>query len=101
MGYSGGYLDGSGRARLFLTGGFKLVSLSKLEVQRIMERLGKLEGQVAGLISKVNAFETILKPDNLWRRVRDGEIEEKRKLEREQLLAGEGVLQPKAPGHPG
>jgi hypothetical protein len=76
------------------------MSLSKLEVQRIMERLGKLESQVGGIAFKITAIEAILKPENLFRRVREGANEEKRKAEREQIMSGEALLVPKPPGTP-
>ena len=57
------------------------MSLSKLEVQRMMERIGRLENQVASLNFKLQAMENLLKPENLAKRVRDGEAEEKRKVD--------------------
>jgi hypothetical protein len=57
------------------------MSLSKMEVQRIMERLGRLENQVASLNFKLQAMENLLKPENLAKRVREGEEAEKRKAE--------------------
>jgi len=57
------------------------MSLSKMEVQRIMERLGRLENQVASLNFKLQAMENLLKPEMLAKRVREGEEAEKRKAE--------------------
>ena len=57
------------------------MSLSKMEVQRIMERLGRLENQVASLNFKLQAMENNLKPEILAKRVREGEEAEKRKAE--------------------
>lgn len=57
------------------------MSLSKQEAQRLMERVGKLENQVASLKFKLEAFERILRPEELMRRVKEGIAEEKRKAE--------------------
>lgn len=57
------------------------MSISKLEIQRLMERIGRLENQVASLNFKMQAFENLLKPENLAKRVRDGEKEEQRKID--------------------
>ncbi len=57
------------------------MGMSKMEVQRMMERIGRLENQVASLNFKLQALETILKPENLAKRVRDGEEAEKRKAD--------------------
>lgn len=56
------------------------MSLSKQEAQRLLERVGKLESQVASLKFKMEAMERILRPEELLRRVREGEAEEKRKM---------------------
>jgi len=55
------------------------MSLSKQEAQRLLERVGKLESQVASLKFKLEATERILRPEEMLRRVREGEAEEKRK----------------------
>jgi len=57
------------------------MSLSKQEAQRLMERVSKLESQVASLKFKLEAFERILRPEELMRRVKEGIAEEKRKAE--------------------
>ncbi len=57
------------------------MSLSKQEAQRLLERVGKLESQVASLKFKLEAFERILRPEELMRRVKEGIAEEKRKAE--------------------
>lgn len=57
------------------------MSLSKQEAQRLLERVGKLESQVASLKFKLEAFERVLKPEELMRRVKEGIAEEKRKAE--------------------
>lgn len=57
-----------------------------MEIQRIMERLGKLENQVASINFKLQAIDNILKPDAILRKVREAEAEEKRKAE-----MGEGL----------
>jgi hypothetical protein len=57
------------------------MSLSKQEAQRLLERVGKLENQVASLKFKLEAMEKILRPEELMRRVKEGIAEEKRKAE--------------------
>lgn len=57
------------------------MSLSKQEAQRLLERVGKLENQLASLKFKLEAFEKILRPEELMRRVKEGIAEEKRKAE--------------------
>lgn len=59
------------------------MTLSKMEVQRMMERIGRLENQVASLNHKLQAMENMLKPETLAKRVREGEQEEKRKAEQQ------------------
>ena len=52
-----------------------------MEVQRMLERIGRLENQVASLNFKLQAMENNLKPEILAKRVREGEEAEKRKAE--------------------
>lgn len=73
------------------------MSLSKQEAQRLMERVGKLESQVASLNFKIQAMEKIVRPEELLRRVREGEAEEKRKAENKDMLAAAELLGPKNP----
>lgn len=55
------------------------MSLSKQEAQRLLERVGKLESQVGSLKFKLEAIERVIRPEEILRRVREGEAEEKRK----------------------
>lgn len=55
------------------------MSLSKQEAQRLLERVGKLENQVASLKFKLETMEKVLRPEELMRRVKEGIAEEKRK----------------------
>ena len=41
------------------------MSLSKQEAQRLMERVGKLESQVASLNFKIQAMEKIVRPEEI------------------------------------
>lgn len=52
-----------------------------MEVQRMLERIGRLENQVASLNFKIQAMENNIKPEILAKRVREGEEAEKRKAE--------------------
>ena len=61
------------------------MSLSKQEAQRLMERVGKLESQVASMKFKLDNFERALKPEELMRRVKEGIAEEKRKAEAQKV----------------
>ncbi len=69
------------------------MSLNKQEAQRLIERVGKLESQVASLNFKIQQFERILKPEEILRRVREGEAEEKRKAESKDMLSAAELLQ--------
>ncbi|MFN8611016.1 MAG: hypothetical protein U0931_25970 [Vulcanimicrobiota bacterium] len=73
------------------------MSLSKQEAQRLLERVGKLENQVASMKFKLEAFERILRPEELMRRVKEGIAEEKRKAEaaKVDLAAAAELLGPK------
>lgn len=71
------------------------MSLSKQEAQRLLERVGKLESQVASLTFKMQNIEKILRPEELLRRVREGESEEKRKADSKDMLAAAELLGPK------
>jgi len=62
-----------------------------------MERVGKLESQVASLNFKIQAMEKIVRPEEILRRVREGEAEEKRKAENKDLLAAAELLTPQKP----
>lgn len=73
------------------------MSLSKMEVQRLMERIGKLESQVASLNFKLQNFEKAVQPLEIVRRYREGEAEEKRKAEQKDLLAAQQLLGPQGP----
>jgi hypothetical protein len=61
------------------------MSLSKQEAQRLLERVGKLESQVGSLKFKLEAMERALRPEELLRRVREGEAEEKRKAAAQEI----------------
>lgn len=73
------------------------MSLSKMEAQRLMERVSKLESQVASLTFKLQHMEKQMKPDEILRRVREGEADEKRKgeLGDKDILAAQQLLGPK------
>ncbi len=73
------------------------MSLSKQEAQRLLERVSKLESQVASLQFKLQNFEKILRPEELMRRVKEGIAEEKRKAEVKAMLSGTELLTPKTP----
>ena len=68
------------------------MTLNKQEAQRLMERVGKLESQVASLNFKIQQIERFLKPEEILRRVREGESEEKRKAEGVDMLAAAELL---------
>jgi len=75
------------------------MSLSKQEAQRLLERVGKLENQVASLKFKLEAFEKILRPEELMRRVKEGIAEEKRKAEAAKVdMAAAAELMGRKPG---
>lgn len=61
------------------------MSLSKMEAQRLLERVSKLESQVSSLKFKLENMEKMLRPEDLLRRVREGESEEKRKAASHEL----------------
>lgn len=72
------------------------MSLSKMEAQRLMERVSKLESQVASLNFKLQNLEKTLQPLEVLRRCREGEAEEKRKAEQKDLLAAQQLLGPQS-----
>ena len=75
------------------------MSLSKQEAQRLLERVGKLESQVSRLKFKLEAFEKILRPEELMRRVKEGIAEEKRKAEAAKVdMAAAAELMGRKPG---
>ena len=73
------------------------MSLSKTEAQRLLERVGKLESQVGSLMFKLQNMEKAMRPEEILRRVREGEAEEKRKGEQKDLLAAQQLLGPQQP----
>jgi hypothetical protein len=75
------------------------MSLSKQEAQRLLERVGKLESQVASLKFKLENFEKVLRPEELMRRVKEGIAEEKRKAEAAKVdMAAAAELLGRKPG---
>ena len=73
------------------------MSLSKNDFQRLMERVSKLESQVASLNFKMQTMEKNVRPEEVLRRVREGEAEEKRKAESRDMLAAAELLGPQKP----
>lgn len=74
------------------------MSLSKMEAQRLLERVAKLESQVGSLTFKLQNMEKAFRPEELLRRVREGEAEEKRKGgDQKDMLAAQQLLGPKPP----
>jgi hypothetical protein len=73
------------------------MSLSKMEAQRLMERVAKLESQVGSLTFKLQNMEKAFRPEEILRRVREGEADEKRKGEQKDMLAAQQLLGPKPP----
>lgn len=75
------------------------MSLSKQEAQRLLERVGKLESQLASLKFKLETFEKVLRPEELMRRVKEGIAEEKRKAEAAKVdMAAAAELLGRKPG---
>lgn len=70
------------------------MALSRREFQLLQERVAKLEMQVRALDNRLKAHEALLKPTNLARRVREGEDELKRMVERGEIF---DVLRPDEP----
>jgi hypothetical protein len=62
------------------------VALSRREFQILQERVAKLEMQVRALDNRLKASESMMKPSNLARRVREGDEEIKRAAERGEMF---------------
>lgn len=58
------------------------MALTRREFQLLQERVGRLESKLYALEQRLSVYENVLKPENLLRRVREGEAEEKRKAEK-------------------
>lgn len=62
------------------------MEVNRRDFQMLQERVGRLESKLYALDQRLAVFENLLKPENLLRRVRQGEDEEKRKAEREDFF---------------
>ncbi len=62
------------------------MEVSRRDFQVLQERVGRLEGKIHAIEQRLNALDNLLKPENLVRRVRQGEHEEKRRAEREDFF---------------
>ena len=66
------------------------MEVSRRDFQVLQERVGRLEGKVHAMEQRLTAFENLLKPENLLRRVRQGEEEERRRAGREDFFLPPG-----------
>ncbi|HXE73921.1 MAG TPA: hypothetical protein VNO81_14770 [Candidatus Nitrosotenuis sp.] len=62
------------------------MALSRREFELLREQVVRLENRLRALEERVKVTENVLKPENILRRVRDGEAEERRKLEEQEKL---------------
>ncbi len=62
------------------------MEVSRRDFQVLQERVGRLESKLYAFEQRLTAFENLLKPDNLLRRIRQGEEEEKRRAERDDFF---------------
>ena len=62
------------------------MALTRREFQLLQERVSRLESKLYALEQRLSVYDNLLKPENLLRRVREGEAEEKRKAERQDLF---------------
>jgi len=62
------------------------MEVSRRDLQVLQERVGHLEGKIHAIEQRLTALDNLLKPENLVRRVRQGEQEDKRRLEREDFF---------------
>ncbi len=66
------------------------MEVSRRDFQILQERVGRLESKLYAFEQRLVAFENLLKPENLLRRVRQGEEEEKRRAGREDFFLPPG-----------
>ena len=59
------------------------MEVSRRDFQVLQERVGRLESKIHAIEQRLATLDNLLKPENLVRRVRQGEQEEKRRVERE------------------
>lgn len=62
------------------------MEFSRRDFQLIQERVSRLESKLYALEQRLVVLDNVLKPENLLRRVRDGEAEEKRKAEKQDIF---------------
>lgn len=62
------------------------MALTRREFQLLQEKVSRLESKLYQIEQRLNMYDNVLKPENLLRRVREGEAEEKRKAEKEDLF---------------
>lgn len=62
------------------------MALTRREFQLLQEKVTRLENKLYALEQRLSVYENILKPENLLRRVREGEAEEKRKAEKDDIF---------------
>jgi hypothetical protein len=62
------------------------MEVSRRDFQVLQERVGRLESKIHAIEQRLATLDNLLKPENLVRRVRQGEQEEKRRVEREDFF---------------
>lgn len=62
------------------------MEVSRRDFQVLQERVGRLESKIHAIEQRLATLGNLLKPENLVRRVRQGEQEEKRRVEREDFF---------------
>lgn len=72
------------------------MSISRREIQLLQERVARLESRIYNLEAHLKAHDSALKPENLLRKVREGEALEKQRKQRQDLFVPPEVLD-----HPG
>ncbi len=62
------------------------MEITRRDWDNLLMRVGRVESKVAQLDSRLKAIETMLKPENLLRRIKNAEEEEKAKAEKEDIF---------------
>lgn len=62
------------------------MEITRRDWDQLLMRVGRVESKVAQLDSRLKAIETMLKPENLLRRIKNAEEEEKAKAEKEDIF---------------
>ena len=62
------------------------MEITRRDWDQLLMRVGRVESKAAQLDSRLKAIETMLKPENLLRRIKNAEEEEKAKAEKEDIF---------------